>query len=199
MEGQGALREVEAFADKILRSYFCDSSIDFLISTFAPDIVWLGGGEKMWAEGAADVAAAFRAGEGDLIACEMTEARYASRDLGGGTYLCQGESLLNSRDGQGLYMHMRQRITFLFRRKPDGGLETVHIHNSVPYSAIRDDELFPVQEARAAYERLRGALTQRDRQIELMLAQMPGGMEIFRLDGDLSYKWISDGLCALLG
>ena len=199
MEGQGALREVEAFADRILRSYFCDSSIDFLISTFAPDIVWLGGGEKMWAEGAEDVSAAFRAGQDEFIACEMTEARYASRDLGGGTYFCQGESLLETKGGQGMYMRVRQRITFIFRRKPDGGLETVHIHNSMPSAEMREDKLFPVQAAREAYERLQGALTQRDRQIELMLAQMPGGMEIFRLDGDLSYKWISDGLCALLG
>ena len=29
--------EVEEFASKILRSYFCDSEVDFLISTFAPE------------------------------------------------------------------------------------------------------------------------------------------------------------------
>ena len=40
------LKEIEAFADGILRSYFCESDVEFLISTFAEDIVWLGAGEK---------------------------------------------------------------------------------------------------------------------------------------------------------
>ena len=33
------LQEVESFADRILRSYFCESDVEFLISTFAEDIV----------------------------------------------------------------------------------------------------------------------------------------------------------------
>ena len=45
-------REVESFASTILRRYFCDSDVEFLISTFESDIVWLGGGEAMQAEGA---------------------------------------------------------------------------------------------------------------------------------------------------
>ncbi|WP_347559917.1 hypothetical protein [Clostridium sp. AM58-1XD] len=34
-------REIEAFADRILRSYFCEGDVEFLISTFTPDIVWM--------------------------------------------------------------------------------------------------------------------------------------------------------------
>ena len=44
-------REIIAFADKILRRYFCECDVEFLISTFAPNIVWLGGGEMQKAEG----------------------------------------------------------------------------------------------------------------------------------------------------
>ena len=45
------LQEVESFADRILRSYFCESDVEFLISTFAEDIVWMGAGERQKAEG----------------------------------------------------------------------------------------------------------------------------------------------------
>ena len=45
------LTEVESLARKILTTYFCDSDLEFLISTFADDIIWLGGGEKQKAEG----------------------------------------------------------------------------------------------------------------------------------------------------
>ena len=194
----GSLREIEEFADEILRRYFCDSDVEFLVSTFAPDIVWLGGGEKMKAEGKEAVAACFRAGAGDLIPCDMFDEDYIVRDLGGGVYLCQGDSWIQAKEGTGAYFKNHQRITFLFRRT-DHGLETVHIHNSLPYEGVADDELFPAQEARAAYEKLQNVLDQRDREIDLMLSQLPGGMLSCYPDDDFSVIWISDGLCTLLG
>ncbi len=47
---------VEGFASLILRRYFCESDVEFLISTFDDDIVWLGagaaaagrGGRRLW-------------------------------------------------------------------------------------------------------------------------------------------------------
>ncbi|WP_308589248.1 response regulator [uncultured Oscillibacter sp.] len=198
MKKNQTCREVECLARKILTSYFCDSDIEFLISTFAPDILWLGGGEKMKAEGREAVAAAFRNG-GELIPCALSDESYETRELGGGLYLCQGDGWLTSKPGSGMYFHQHQRCTFLFREIP-GGFETVYIHNSVSYNGdIPDDAIFPVEEARAAYRRLEGILSQRDRQIELMLSQLPGGMLTCRLDGDFTIEWVSEGLCAILG
>ena len=37
---------VEGFASLILRRYFCESDVEFLISTFDDDIVWLGAGPQ---------------------------------------------------------------------------------------------------------------------------------------------------------
>ena len=37
-------QRVEAYASLILRRYFCESDVEFLISTFDDDIVWLGAG-----------------------------------------------------------------------------------------------------------------------------------------------------------
>ena len=68
--------EVVSFADKILRRYFCDCDVEFLISTFDPEIVWLGGGENQRAEGSEAVAKAFRDGRGDLAPCRMWGERY---------------------------------------------------------------------------------------------------------------------------
>ena len=53
-----------------------------MISTFAADIIWLGGGEKQKAEGRETVEACFRAGKDDMIACSMSEEVYHSMDLG---------------------------------------------------------------------------------------------------------------------
>lgn len=198
MGGTETIREVEALASKILRKYFCDSDVEYLISTFAPDIVWLGGGDKMQAEGAEAVAAYFRGGADALVPCDMTDERYVTMPLGEDYYLCEGDSWLQPKSGTQLYFKMHQRVTFVFRRTPDG-LKAVHIHNSVPYSEMQDDEMFPVRAAREAYEQLQKILVQRDNQIELMLSQLPGGMMICQPDQDFSTIWISEGLCRLLG
>lgn len=166
---KAVLLEVESFAADILRSYFCESDVEFMISTFSDDIVWLGAGEKMKAEGAKDVGAYFRGGKDTLVPCDMYDERYISRMLGSECYLCECDSWLVPKIGTGLFFRTHQRATFIFQRI-DGVLKTVHIHNSVPYSDIKDNEMFPVSVAKEAYERLQHTLTQRDNQIELMLS-----------------------------
>ena len=42
--------EVREFARRILSSYFCENDVELLISTFADDIIWLGGGKMQKAE-----------------------------------------------------------------------------------------------------------------------------------------------------
>ena len=191
-------REVEDFARLILTRYFCESDVEFLISTFTPDIVWFGAGENQKAEGAQAVAACFREGKGDLAPCLMTRERYVSRELGAGVYLCEGESFIQPRPETGLYFHTHQRVTFIFQRV-DGRLKTAHIHNSVSYAALGADELFPVQFGREAYEHLQSQLAQKEREVDLMLSQLPGGMQICRIDEDFTTLWVSPSLCTLLG
>lgn len=191
-------QEVEAFASRILRKYFCESDVEFLISTFAPDIVWLGGGEKMQAEGAENVAAWFRGGQADLIPCDMFEEHYVTLKIAEGCYLCEGDSWIETKTGEQAFFRTHQRISFVFRQEGDT-LRTVHIHNSTPMQEVADDELFPKKAAEEAYKELEATLEQRDRQIELMLSQLPGGMQICRNDADFSTKWVSDSLCNMLG
>lgn len=169
------IREVEAFADKILRKYFEESDIEYLVSTFAPDIIWVGGGEKMIAEGAEDAAAIFRAGKKDAIACKMCDGHYATRKLGEGAYVCQADSWLLPKEGSGLYFHTHQRCTFVFRRE-GGQLKAVHIHNSVPSDTLKEDELFPVQASRKAYQELEKALHQRAKFLSRLYETVPCGI-----------------------
>lgn len=191
-------REIAAFADEILRRYFCECDVEFLISTFAPNIVWLGGGEMQKAEGAEAVAACFREGQGDLVPCTMTEEEYVVEQLSEDCYVCEGISRLETVEGSETSLREQQRCTFVFKRI-DGALKCAHIHNSIPFSAIEDDELFPVKAAREAYENLQDLLQEKNQQIELMMSQLPGGMAVCHIDEGFSIKWISEGLCQLYG
>ncbi len=192
------LQRVEAFASLILRRYFCESDVEFLISTFDDDIVWLGAGPQQQAEGKEAVAACFLEGREDLAPCHMYGEKYVTRALSGDCFLCEGDSWIRPREETGLYFKTHQRITFIFRLAGDT-LKTVHIHNSVDFSDIQEGELFPVQAGKDAYKKLEESLANRDRQIELMLSQLPGGMMICRRDDRYSTKWISDTLSHLLG
>ncbi len=163
--GNVTLAEVERLAQKILTTYFCDSDMEFMISTFAEDIIWLGSGEMQKAEGREAVAACFRSGKDGMIACDMSDEVYHSVDLGGGAYLCEGVSRLRSRPESETYLNVQQRVTFVFRETKEG-LETVHIHNSVPYAEIKEDELFPVESGREEFIRLKAALSVKNQELE---------------------------------
>lgn len=191
-------KEVSALADRILRSYFCEGDMNLLLSTFSPDIVWLGAGEHQSAEGREAVSRQFLAGKDEMIPCNMWDERYVVRALGPGHYLCEAESMLEAKPETNMRFREHQRCTFIFKRQ-DGQLKTVHIHNSIAYGGLSSEELFPVQYAKEAYRKMQETVTQQQRQIELMLSQLPGGMAIVYPDSRFSVKWVSDGLYEFLG
>lgn len=190
--------EIIALSKEILWRYFCDGDINPLVSTFAPNIVWLGAGEAQRAEGREAVAAAFLSGRDNMISFRMTNERYVAEPLGPDYWLCEGESDLEARREDLMSMNTHQRITFIFHRT-ETGYETVHIHNSTPFVALEDDELFPVRAARETYERMQEMLEQQNQQLELILPQLPGGMALCWTDQDFTLEWLSEGLSEILG
>lgn len=163
--GKRTRQEIEAFASEILVKYFCECDVEFLISTFADDIIWLGAGEKQKAEGKEAVAAWFLAGKDELSPCDMFEEQYETLEIADGCYLCEGVSWLQSRKDTQLLLRTQQRVTFVFRENANR-LEVVHIHNSAPFTALQNDELFPVEAAREAYRNLKNALLQKNQEFE---------------------------------
>lgn len=192
------LEKVKSFAYELLHKYFCESDVEFLTASFAPEIVWVGGGEQQWAQGREQVASCFLDGRGDLASCRMYDEEYIATPVGPGHYMCVAKSGLETAEGTGMAMRIQQRITFVFRQKGDS-FETIHIHNSVPFEAIREQELFPAEAARESYRALEEMLSEKNRQIELLLSQISGGIAVCSLDNSHTIKWISEGVWKLLG
>ena len=159
------LHQAEAFADQILKSYFCEADVEFLISTFAEDIVWLGAGPQQQAEGRESVADCFRSGKDQLVRCRMFGERYVSRKVSKDVVLCQGDSWIEPQEGTGLYFKTHQRATFLFRKKGEF-FETLHIHNSVDYSDIQEGELFPETAGKEAFDKMKSELEEKEQESE---------------------------------
>lgn len=193
--------EIISLSDQILRRYFCDNNMDLLFDAMAEDIIWLGAGENQKAEGKEAVMDAFLAGKDDMIPFTMSEEDYQFLQLGNDHYLCEASSFLSAPAEEEMFLKTRQRCTFVYRRTKENplGYEAVHIHNSTPMSQLGDDELFPVQAAKETYAQMQATVAEQNRQISLMLPQLPGGMAICYNNDLFSVKWISEGLCQTLG
>lgn len=157
--------EIIAISDKILSSYFCDNELDYFLSMLAPDIVWLGAGKQQKAEGYETVSAAFIAGKDEMIPFRLSQKEFVAMALGDNYYLCEAQSYMEAVNRSQENINNLQRCTFIFRRKKDGW-EIVHIHNSVSFSAISDDELFPIKASKEAYEGLKVTLDKANSEIE---------------------------------
>lgn len=191
-------QEIIALTKSLLWKYFRYNDVDDLIAHFADVLSGLGNGQHMSAVGKEAVSKWFLGGQGDLIPCEITDERYIVRKLAPDCYLCEGENQLESIKGLAAHIKEWQRVTLIYQRQGDT-YKIVHLHNSNPNKGVQEGELFPIQEAKAAYEELQSWLDQRDQQIELMMSQLPGGMQISYNDEVYKTKWVSDSLCAMLG
>lgn len=190
-------QEIENLAMSVLRRYFYDNDVDYLISLFTPDIVWLGAGKEQKAEGFEAVSRFFLDGRNDMLRCRMYDESFVSRKLSDDTYLCEGVTGLESIE-PGVLFHVRQRVSLIFKRV-DGSLKIAHLHHSIAFEPIQTSELFPVDVAKDSFEQLSRLLTEKEQQIELMLHQLPGGMMICHQDDGFTFKWVSDNFCRMMG
>lgn len=191
------IQEVENLASSLLHRYFNDNDVDYLVSLFTPDIVWLGAGKEQKAEGIDAVSRHFMDEKNTFFRCRLWDERYVTRKLADGCYLCEGTSELESVD-PGVLFHIRQRVSFIFKRI-GGKLKIAHIHHSAAYDPIQSDELFPVEAAKNSYEELTRQLSEKEQQIELMLHQISGGMMVCHHDEAYTFKWVSENFYVMMG
>lgn len=191
------IQEVENLASSLLHRYFNNNDVDYLVSLFTPDIVWLGAGKEQKAEGIDAVSRHFMDEKNTFLRCRLWDESYVTRKLADGCYLCEGTSELESVD-PGVLFHIHQRVSFIFKRI-DGRLKIAHIHHSAAYDPIQSDELFPVEAAKNSYEELTRLLSEKEHQIELMLYQLSGGMMVCRHDEAYTFKWVSENFYLMMG
>lgn len=96
MKTSSTRRSLIALARRILHSYFASSSLDLLLAYLAPDVVWLGAGREMSAEGRQRVGDIFRASANRLIPCVMSQETYRAKELTEDLWLVEGSCQLRA-------------------------------------------------------------------------------------------------------
>lgn len=133
-----------------------------------------------------------------MLPVRMWDESYVVVQLSEACYLCKCESMIETVAEAGINFKKKQRSTLVLKEDGEEFL-VVHIHNSIPYSSLLGDDLFPIQFSRESYKNLAKKLENQNRQIELLMSQFPGGMALACIDEGYSTKWVSEGLCQLLG
>ena len=146
---------------KVLATYFVENRQDYLFSVLAEDIVFVGMGKYLKAEGKEAVCRLFEAGRGQMFPCLMSDESYIARPLGRNYWFCEAQCDLDTQPGLPLFFHECQRTTFIYRRclksgspTSSPGWELIHLNNSTAWKQIRPQELFALSSGMKNYDLL---------------------------------------------
>lgn|GEM_PF-1845068 len=151
-------REISQISQQILYTYFAENRLDFLFSLLAEDIVWVGVGKYLKAEGRQAVCQFFTNGKAQMFPCLMSEELYIARPLGENYWFCEAVCDLETKPGLPLFFHECQRSTFIYRRNAHAlsglGWELIHLNNSIAWTQIQPQELFALSTGMKNYDLL---------------------------------------------
>lgn len=161
--------ELLQLARTILHAYFEETDLEPLLAHLAPDVIWLGAGQEMLAEGRDAVTAIFKKGQSQLIPCRQSQEKALVRPLAGGLWLVQICSLVETDPAYKMYLQGYQRCAFFFQKNQPGEWEIAYLNHSMAYEAVRDNELFAISQGIRNFRKLKTAdpalFSQQDKEV----------------------------------
>lgn len=126
--------------------------------------------------------------------------------MSGGGHVCgHGADVDRYGSSVEMYLKVHQRVTFVFQDTEEG-LKCCHIHCSNPYQEMMDGEHFPDKIGRQSYDyvqerlaELEEEIKQRNRQLEVIMSSIAGGLKIGNDDDTYSFAFVSKEAAALFG
>ena len=107
--------------------------------------------------------------------------------------------------GVEMYLKVHQRVTFVFKEFEEG-LLCSHIHCSNPYQEMIGGEAFPDKIGKQSYDYVQERLKvleaetiQQNRQLEVIMSSIAGGLKISNDDDTYSFAFVSKEAAALFG
>ena len=198
-------REAEALASRLMHMHYCEGDAEGVASFFAPQVTWFGAGEEQYSVGREPTARLFRQFEGAIPKCEIWDEAYDVIQPAPGIYVVSGRMWIATAPEVEMYLKVHQRVTFGFQ-DTEQGLRCFHIHCSNPYQELVDEELFPEKIGRQAYDYVQERLqkleletTQQNRQLDVIMASIAGGLKISNDDDTYSFAFVSREAAALFG
>lgn len=203
--GTAIHQELKELASAIMHKHYCDNDIDYLLEVFAPSFTWFGAGEDQYAGNRDDAVNFFEQCRGAIPKCIIWDEQYDISQVAENLYLCNGRMWIAADESTNMVLKVHQRVSFLFT-KIDGMWKCSHIHCSNPYEELTEGELFPDKVGRSSYEYLEELIEQiqaenqqKNRQMQVVLDSIHGGLKISRDDELYSYLFMDEKTAAMFG
>ena len=201
----GRLEEVKALASRLMHKHYCEHDIEWITDLFAPQFSWFGAGETEYLVGREACVKRFLEFKKTIPDCVLDGECYEAICSGPGVYVVTGRLWVTTAPGTQMYLKVHQRITLVFQETPDG-LKCAHIHCSNPYQEMMDDEQFPNKIGRQSYDyvqeriaSLEAETKQQNRQLEVIMSSIAGGLKISNDDDVYSFAFVSSEAAGLFG
>ncbi|MBE7722887.1 MAG: response regulator [Enterocloster citroniae] len=189
----------------MMHMHYCENDVEGIVSLFAPDILWMGAGEDEYIVGREACVKAFAQMKGSIPRCNIWDEEYDAIQPSEGIYLVTGRMWIATDPSTRMYLKAHQRVSFVFQEEGDR-LLCAHIHCSNPYQEMMEGERFPEKIGRQSFDYveermkiLEEEMRQKNRQMEVIMSSIAGGLKISN-DGDTySYAFVSREAAALFG
>lgn len=199
------LEQAKALASRLMHMHYCEGNAEGVAAFFAPQFTWLGAGEEQYVVGRDAAEELFHQFKDAIPKCEIWDEEYDVIEPVPGLYVVSGRMWVATAPEVKMCLKAHQRMTFVFQ-EADDGLLCSHIHCSNPYQELAGEELFPEKFGRQSYDYIQERLaeleernTQQNRQLEVIMSSVAGGLKISNDDDTYSFAFVSDEAAALFG
>lgn len=199
------LEEAKEMASRMMHMHYCENDVKGIVSLFAPDILWMGAGEDEYIAGREACVKAFAQMKGSIPRCNIWDEEYDAIQPSEGIYIVTGRMWIATDPSTRMYLKAHQRVSFVFQEEGDR-LLCAHIHCSNPYQEMMEGEKFPEKIGRQSFDYveermkvLEEEMRQKNRQMEVIMSSIAGGLKISNDDDTYSYAFVSREAAALFG
>lgn len=197
--------DVKSLASRIMHSHYEEHESEWITTLFLPQFSWFGAGEEEYLTRQEECIRMFLGFKDSIPDCNITEEEYEAAMPREGVYIVTGRMWIATAPSAQMYLKVHQRVTFVFLDTPEG-LKCAHIHCSNPYQELLDGEHFPEKIGRQSYEYVQERLAaleeetkQQNRQLEVIMSSIAGGLKISNDDDTYSFAFVSREAAALFG
>ncbi|WP_455619501.1 ATP-binding protein [Eisenbergiella sp.] len=197
--------EVKSLASRIMHSHYEEHDAEWITTLFLPQFSWFGTGEEEYLTQQEACVRMFLEFKDAIPDCNIIEEEYEMVMPRDGVYIVTGRMWITTAPSAQMFLKVHQRVTFVFLDTPEG-LRCAHIHCSNPYQEMLDGEHFPEKIGRQSYEYVQERLAaleeetkQQNRQLEVIMSSIAGGLKISNDDDTYSFAFVSREAAALFG
>lgn len=187
----------------LIHCYYGKRDMQGVLAFMDPEVTFVGTGQGEYCQGVQALRAMLMAEKQAFGGCfDVKESHYMVQQVGPGLYLALGFLKVHGQEG---LLTFSQRLSVLLHHTQQG-FSIIHLHLSVPDQDQTLGSSFPQEETAVSPHTLRRLVDQtarelreRNRDLEALTANIPGGAQRCLHDGYFTMDSVSDSFISLFG